>query len=76
MTRLRTRLGISTNLRRAPVKAAAVIDVGICHLVKTWLDAPPGNIAYVALNGFDDDTAAKEWDQHWSEISKANSLIL
>jgi carboxyl-terminal processing protease len=36
----------------------------------------PGNIAYVALNGFDDDTAAKEWDQHWSEISKANSLIL
>jgi carboxyl-terminal processing protease len=36
----------------------------------------PGHIAYVALNGFDDDTAAKAWDQHWSEISKANSLIL
>ena len=36
----------------------------------------PGNIAYVALNGFDDDTAAKEWDKHWPEISKANSLIL
>jgi carboxyl-terminal processing protease len=36
----------------------------------------PGNIAYVALNGFDDDTAAKEWDKHWSEISKASSLIL
>ena len=35
-----------------------------------------GNIAYVALNGFDDDTAAKEWDMHWSEISKANALIL
>jgi carboxyl-terminal processing protease len=36
----------------------------------------PGNVAYVALNGFDDDTAAKEWDKHWSEISKASSLIL
>jgi carboxyl-terminal processing protease len=36
----------------------------------------PGNIAYVALNGFDDDTAAKEWDKHWAEISKATSLIL
>jgi carboxyl-terminal processing protease len=36
----------------------------------------PGNIAYVALNGFDDDTAAKEWDKHWPEISKATSLIL
>ena len=36
----------------------------------------PGNIAYVALNGFDDDTAAKEWDKHWPEISKAYSLIL
>jgi carboxyl-terminal processing protease len=36
----------------------------------------PGNIAYVALNEFEDDTDAKEWDKHWSEISKANSLIL
>ncbi|MEO8735409.1 MAG: S41 family peptidase [Edaphobacter sp.] len=36
----------------------------------------PGNIAYVALNGFDDDMAAKEWDKHWPEISKANSIIL
>jgi carboxyl-terminal processing protease len=36
----------------------------------------PGNIAYVALNGFYDDTAAKEWDKHWPEISKADSLIL
>jgi carboxyl-terminal processing protease len=36
----------------------------------------PGNIVYVALNGFDDDTAAKEWDKHWPEISKADSLIL
>ena len=36
----------------------------------------PGNIAYVALHGFDDDTAAKEWDKNWPEISKAKSLIL
>lgn len=36
----------------------------------------PGNIAYVALNGFDDDTDAKEWDKHWPEISKAKALIL
>lgn len=38
-----------------------------------WL---PGNIAYVALNGFDDDTAAEQWDAQWPEISKASSLIL
>ena len=36
----------------------------------------PGNIALVALNGFDDDTAAKEWDKHWPEISKAKAVIL
>lgn len=35
----------------------------------------PGNIAYVALNGFDDDTSVKEWDKHWGEISKATSLM-
>jgi carboxyl-terminal processing protease len=33
-------------------------------------------VAYVALNSFGDDTAAKEWDAHWPEISKATSLIL
>ena len=36
----------------------------------------PDNIVYIALNGFDDDTAALEWDKHWPEISKASSLIL
>lgn len=36
----------------------------------------PGDIAYVALNGFDDDTAAREWDKHWPQIREANSLIL
>jgi carboxyl-terminal processing protease len=46
------------------------------HLPRFDLRFLPGNIAYVALNGFDDDTAAKEWDKHWPEISKANSLIL
>jgi C-terminal processing protease CtpA/Prc len=40
------------------------------------LRAFPGNIVYIALNGFEDDTAAKEWDEHWPEISKANSLIV
>jgi C-terminal processing protease CtpA/Prc len=33
-------------------------------------------VAYVSLNSFGDDTAAKEWDMHWPEISKATSLIL
>ncbi|MGI4755828.1 MAG: S41 family peptidase [Janthinobacterium lividum] len=36
----------------------------------------PGNIAYVALNGFDDDTAAKEWDKHWAELQRAKAIIL
>jgi len=36
----------------------------------------PNGVAYVALNSFGDDTAAKEWDTHWPEISKANSLVL
>ena len=36
----------------------------------------PGNIAYIALNSFENDTDAKEWDKHWPEISKAKALIL
>lgn len=36
----------------------------------------PGNVAYVALNSFEGDTAAKEWDRNWPEIQKAKSLIL
>ena len=36
----------------------------------------PGGVAYVALNGFDDDTAAKEWDKHWPEIQQAKALVL
>ena len=36
----------------------------------------PGNIAYVALNEFEDDTDAKEWDDHWSEIASAKAVIL
>jgi carboxyl-terminal processing protease len=36
----------------------------------------PGGVAYVALNGFDNDTAAKEWDKHWPEIQQAKSLVL
>ncbi len=33
-------------------------------------------MAYIALNSFEGDTAAKEWDKHWFEIQKAKSLIL
>ncbi len=36
----------------------------------------PGDVAYVALNSFEGDAAAKEWDKHWSEIQKTKSLIL
>ncbi len=36
----------------------------------------PGDIAYVALNTFENDTDAKEWDKHWAQISKAKALIL
>jgi C-terminal processing protease CtpA/Prc len=36
----------------------------------------PGNVAYVALNSFGDNSAAKGWDQHWPEIQKAKALIL
>lgn len=36
----------------------------------------PGNIAYVALNEFEDETDASEWDKHWPEISNAQGVIL
>jgi carboxyl-terminal processing protease len=36
----------------------------------------PGDVAYVALNSFEDDAAEKEWDDHWPEIEHAKSLIL
>ena len=36
----------------------------------------PGDVAYVALNSFEDDTPAKEWDKHWPDIQKAESLVL
>ena len=36
----------------------------------------PGDVAYVALNSFEDDTPAKEWDKHWPEVQKAKSLVL
>ena len=34
------------------------------------------DVAYVGLNSFEDDAAAKEWDEHWPEIQKAKSLVL
>lgn len=33
-------------------------------------------IAYVALNTFGNDSAAKQWDMHWPEITRARALIL
>lgn len=36
----------------------------------------PGNIAYVALNSFEDNLAAVEFDKNFDAISKADSLIL
>ena len=36
----------------------------------------PGNIAYIALNEFEDETDAKEWDRNWPEIAKAKAVVL
>lgn len=36
----------------------------------------PGNIAYVALNAFDDDTAAEGFEAAFDEISKSDALII
>ena len=46
------------------------------HRPKFQFQILPGNIAYVQLNDFEDDTDQKEWDEHWPEISKASALIL
>ncbi len=46
------------------------------HRPKFQFQILPGNIAYVQLNDFEDDTDQKEWDEHWPEISKAKALIL
>jgi len=35
----------------------------------------PGDIAYVALNSFGDDTAAQEYMKNFAEISKAKAII-
>lgn len=36
----------------------------------------PGNVVYVALNGFDNDSAAMEWEKHWPQIAGASAIIL
>ncbi len=36
----------------------------------------PGNVAYVALNSFGDDTAADQFEARFDEIAKADALIL
>jgi carboxyl-terminal processing protease len=36
----------------------------------------PGNISYLAINGFDTDTGSKYFIQHYAEIEKGNGLII
>jgi C-terminal processing protease CtpA/Prc len=36
----------------------------------------PGNVAYVALNEFENNKDADEWDKHWPEIVKSKAVIL
>jgi C-terminal processing protease CtpA/Prc len=36
----------------------------------------PGDVAYVALNEFENNKDADEWDKHWPEIAKAKAVIL
>jgi C-terminal processing protease CtpA/Prc len=36
----------------------------------------PGEVAYVALNEFENNKDAEEWDRHWPEIVKAKAVIL
>jgi C-terminal processing protease CtpA/Prc len=36
----------------------------------------PGDVAYVALNEFENNKDAEEWDKHWPEIVKARAVIL
>jgi C-terminal processing protease CtpA/Prc len=36
----------------------------------------PGEVAYVALNEFENNKDAEEWDKHWPEIVKAKAVIL
>ena len=69
-------LGVETPSGKQSTHVFEVTKSTSQHIPLFDLKFLPGNIAYVALNGFDDDTAAKEWDKHWSEISKASSLIL
>ncbi len=69
-------LGVETSSGKQSTHVFEVTKSTSQHIPLFNLRILPGNIAYVALNGFDDDTAAKEWDEHWSEISKASSLIL
>jgi C-terminal processing protease CtpA/Prc len=36
----------------------------------------PGDVAYVALNEFENNKDAEEWDRHWPQIVKAKAVIL
>jgi C-terminal processing protease CtpA/Prc len=69
-------LGTQTPSGQQSSRRFEVIDSTFLRTPLFELRLLPGNIAYVALNGFDDDTAATQWDKHWSEISKASAIIL
>lgn len=36
----------------------------------------PGGVAYVALNEFQDNQDADEWDKHWDVVKSAKALVL
>jgi carboxyl-terminal processing protease len=36
----------------------------------------PGNVAYVALNSFNDDSAAEQFEARFDEIAKADALVI
>jgi C-terminal processing protease CtpA/Prc len=36
----------------------------------------PGNVAYVALNGFGDNAAAEQFEARFDEIAGADALVL
>jgi carboxyl-terminal processing protease len=69
-------LGMETPSGKQTTHVFEVTKSTAPHIPLFVLKFLPGNIAYVALNSFGDDTAANEWDKHWGEISKADSLIL
>lgn len=69
-------LVIQTPLGTQGKHVFTVTKVSAYHQPDFELMMLPGNIAYVALNSFDEDSVVKEWEGHWPEIAKAQGLIL